>query len=124
MNHNGVISLPINSSAAAADLTTGSIVGINSSGEVVAGTVANHIGVMLHDSDPTASDLPAAVHLFSAGGIFNVRALSTTTVGAPHNVGAKGLASSAGSAAAGTHRLVPLEATGSTGGVIRAILQS
>lgn len=123
MNHNGVISLPLKSSFSA---PAGTPVGIgtgNDAGLIVDGTVANSIGVLLHDVDATASDLPAAVHLFNSGGIFNIICLGTAAIGVGHNLGVKGLASPAGNAAALTKRFIPLE-TGKANGVIRAILIS
>jgi hypothetical protein len=123
MNHNGVISLPLKTAFAA---PAGTPVGIGTGGDaglVVDGTVANSIGVLLHDVDASASELPAAVHLFNSGGIFNIICLGATAVGVGHNLGAKGLATPAGSAAALTKRFIPLE-VGKAGGVIRAILIS
>ena len=123
MNHNGVISLPLSTSFAG---RAGDAVGIGTgakAGQLIAGTVANAIGVLLHDVDQSASDLPGAVHLFNSGGIFNVKCLGATAIGAAHNLGAGGLASTAGSAALGTKRFIPLE-VGAANGVIRAILIS
>ena len=120
MNHNGVISLPLSSSFSG---VAGLPVGLDTSGQIVNGTVANSIGVLLHDVDATASKLPAAVHLFGSGGIYNIICLAATGVGVAHNLGAKGLASTAGSATALTKRFMPLE-IGAAGGVIRAILIS
>lgn len=120
MNHNGVISLPLKSGFSA---PAGTPVGIDGNGEVVDGTVVNSIGVLLHDVDKSLSDLPAAIHLFNSGGIFNIICLGATAVGVGHNLGAKGLAAAKGTLTALTKHFIPLE-VGKAGGVIRAILIS
>ena len=127
MNHNNVISLPVKPNTA---LVAGDIVKLDTNGHVVKGTAATmisgNIGVILHDVSEPASggpSLPAAVHLFSAGGIFNVNVLTAAgqaDIGVPHICGAGGLALAKGTPATGSLCFVPLEKT-TTGGMIQAI---
>jgi hypothetical protein len=77
MNHNGVISLP-----AAGALTMGEVVKLNASGQAESNDANNAIGVVLHDTDPSESDRPVDVQLFSAGGIALVQAAGNIAVGA------------------------------------------
>jgi len=102
---------------------SGQAVDLDGTGSVVAGTAKKAIGVLLHDVSEAVSEQPAAIHLFSAGGIFNISCLGATTIGTPHNLGAKGLAVAAGAADKEIPRFIPLE-VGAANGVIQAILLS
>jgi hypothetical protein len=124
MNHNGVISLPVKASEV---LAAGDVVTLHSDGSVKAstgGAVTNGpLGVVLHDVSQAATGTPAAIHLFNSGGIFNINVLTNAgaaTRGTAHNLGAKGLAATAGNFASGTMRFIPLETT-AVGGMIQAI---
>jgi hypothetical protein len=120
MNHNGVISRPLSSAFVG---LSGQAVDLDGSGNVVAGTAKKAIGVLLHDVSEAESKQPAAIHLFSSGGIFNIFCIGTTAIGTPNNLGVKGLATPAGAADKEIPRFIPLE-VGAANGVIEAILLS
>jgi ribosomal protein L21E len=123
MNHNNVVSFPVKASET---LAAGDVVKLHTDGSVAAGSggtvAAGNIGVVLQDVDQPASGpgMPAAVQLFSAGGIFNIKALGAVAAGVPHNLGTKGLAAAKGTFASGTLVFVPIETVGSAG-IVQAI---
>lgn len=84
MNHNGVVSLPVKDSAT---INQGDIIQIDSTSKKassVTGTVAINamVGVSLADVKQAETGAPVDVHLFSSGGIFEVRASGNVTEGA------------------------------------------
>lgn len=88
MNHNGVISLPTDG---ANPYLAGEIISVNASGQAVANVAATGVGVVMHDVDPTATERPVDIHLFSAGGVMFILADGATAaaagVGGPIAVG-------------------------------------
>ena len=122
MNHNGVISLPVKSSTA---LSAGDVVKVDATtgtvSKATAATSGASIGVVLHDVDSSESKLPAAIQLYSAGGIFNINSLGSVAVGVEHILGAGALAATKGSPAAGSLAFMPLETT-TAAGVCQAVI--
>jgi hypothetical protein len=126
MNHNGVISLP---SDGTNPYLAGEIVSVNASGQAVANEVKKGVGVVMHDVDPTATERPIDVHLFSAGGMMFILADGATgaanAMGGPVLVGdAVGFLDAAKVVTKdGTNPVgYALEATDNASGLIRVLI--
>jgi hypothetical protein len=126
MNHNGVISLPTDGTN---PYLAGEIISVNASGQAVANVLATGVGVVMHDVDPTATERPVDIHLFSAGGMMFILADGDSAaaggVGGPILVGdavgfesASKVLQKAGTTPVG----YALEATDNASGLIRVLI--